>query len=364
MPPRPPLPDWVDREGAVLVDAQRATRVLGAVTPENAAAERARLVRQAEAGRPVVPAWTYARNDRADTRRALEASCARLERERGVLARLHLETARELLLEARIAEAAGTAAIGPLAEARFGDPLGADGADAALATSRARAWVAEEPSTEARGVISSDARDPGSLVSRLRARVAALGLPFEVVAHPGLASLAAVGERQIFVAEGRPLSARDVERIVVHEIEGHARPRARAANRGLAILIAGTAKGACDQEGYALVLEERGGFLSSARRRELGARHLVVGAMRGGATFADAVQAVIGWGLPPRDAVLVAERAFRGGTGASPGLGRERVYIEAYLRVKARLDAHAADEEVLAAGQIAVREIEAVRGLL
>ena len=33
-------------------------------------------------------------------------------------------------------------------------------------------------------------------------------------------------------------------------------------------------------------------------------------------------------GLSVRDAVLVAERAYRGGDGTTPGLGRERIYLE------------------------------------
>jgi hypothetical protein len=339
------------------VDAGRATRLLGAVTPENAREERERLVAEVEAGRLALPRWRYARVDRGAVRRALEASLGRLDRVPGEVARLYRDRGRELILEATIAEAAGTPAVSSLADALFG-PGSPD------ATRLARAWISLPPASDPASLVSSDTRDPASLASRLAAEVARLGLPFEVVVHPGLTSLAAVGERQIFVAEGRRLSAHDVERTVVHEIAGHAVPRARAASAGLPILVCGTARGTCDQEGLAIVLEARAGLLSEGRRRELAARHLVVDAMRDGAAFPDSVEMALAWGFGPREAVLIAERAFRGGTGSSPGLGRERVYLDAFLRVTARLHAHPEDEVVLSRGQVAEAEIEAVRPLL
>ena len=59
----------------------------------------------------------------------------------------------------------------------------------------------------------------------------------------------------------------------------------------------------------------------------------------------------------------MAERAFRGGDGSSPGLGRERVYLESFVRVRAHLAAHPDDEAVLASGQIALEAIETLRPL-
>ena len=169
----------------------------------------------------------------------------------------------------------------------------------------------------------------------MREEVGRLGLPFAVVVQPSLSALAATGERHILVAAGRMTRKEDVERTVMHEIEAHAIPRTRAAQARLAIFQIGTARGIDDQEGLALVLEERGNFLKPRRKRELAARHLAVEAMDGGATFADALSALVKeHGLPAADAVLVAERAFRGGDGTSPGLGRERIYLEAFLRVE------------------------------
>jgi hypothetical protein len=66
-------------------------------------------------------------------------------------------------------------------------------------------------------------------------------------------------------------------------------------------------------------------------------------------------------GLDPADAVLVAERAFRGGDGTRAGLGRERTYIESFVRVRARLEANPDDERVMAAGQVALDAVDALR---
>ncbi len=80
--------------------------------------------------------------------------------------------------------------------------------------------------------------------------------------------------------------------------------------------------------------------------------------MDGGATFADALSALVKeHGLPPGDAVLVAERAFRGGDGTSPGLGRERIYLEAFLRVSEHLAKKPTDEGILTSGQVSLDAI-------
>jgi hypothetical protein len=173
-----------------------------------------------------------------------------------------------------------------------------------------------------------------------------------------MASLAATGERHILVAAGRNITRDDVERTVMHEIEAHAIPRHRATQAKLAIFQIGTARGIDDQEGFALVLEERHGFLGPRRKRELAARHLCVEAMDGGANFAEAVSALVKeHAVGPRESVIVAERVYRGGDGTSPGLGRERIYLEAFLRVKHHLERSPTDEAVLTSGQISLDAI-------
>ena len=146
--------------------------------------------------------------------------------------------------------------------------------------------------------------------------------------------------------------------MVMYEIEAHAIPRARAAKGKLAIFQIGTARGIDDQEGLALVLEERGNYLVAKRKRELAARHLAVEAMDGGARFAENVNALVKeHGLAPREAVLVAERVYRGGDGWTPGLGRERIYLEAFLRVREHLAKKPTDEGILTSGQVSIEAV-------
>jgi hypothetical protein len=189
----------------------------------------------------------------------------------------------------------------------------------------------------------------------MRAAVGQAGLPFQVVPAPSLASLAATGERAIYVATGRPVADEDATRTVLHEIEGHARPRVRALAAHSLLFRVGTAKGADDQEGRALLLEERAGLLGPRR-------HRAVEAMQAGASFSDVAFTLARvHGLDETDAVLAAERAFRGGDGSRPGLGRERVYLESFVRVRAHLARRPEDEDVLACGQVAVDAVGQLR---
>ncbi len=356
----PDLPPWLIRAERLLTEAVRTVRLLGSVVPRNAAQERVRLIEAFESGKDASPRWSYARSDHAALRKALARAAQRLEAEAHPVSHLYAERARELEIEAALASEAGTGVLGALARARF---RSANPAKAGEATILARKWINEGRDEAAAAAASeellqSDAPVPGSLLTRMREEVGRLMLPFAVVVQPSLAALAATGERHILVASGRMCTREDVERTVMHEIEAHAIPRTRAAQARLAIFQIGTARGIDDQEGLALVLEERSGFLKPKRKRELAARHLAVEAMDGGARFYENVNALVKeHGLSIRDAVLIAERTYRGGDGMTPGLGRERIYLEAYLRVSEHLAKRATDEGVLTSGQISIDAI-------
>ena len=351
----------------LLLQAARDVQVLAAATPENAVAERARLTDALRRGDAECPRWTYGwaeaqRGRVAELRRALEAWRAAKppSRQEGV-ERLVAERARELAVEAAICEAVGTSGIGKVAEERFA-PAQREVAEEASRTSAA--WLAEEQEVETGATMASDDPDPRSLVSRLRAEVGRLRLPFTVVVKPSLAPLAATGDRVVLVAQGRPTTERDVARTVLHEIEGHVLPRAQAQKASLVIVRIGTARGVDDQEGRALLLEERAGLLCGRRRRHLAARHHAFEAMVDGASFADVTRELtVAHGVEPANAVILAERVFRGGDGVHPGLGRERVYLESLVRVRTHLGAHPEDEPVLASGQVGLDAVEAVRAI-
>jgi hypothetical protein len=347
----------------LVLHASREVKLLASLTPVDAHRERARLVDALEAGREPSPRWRYAPVALDELRRALAAAERALADEaEGPLDRLYLDRARELSLEAELCAAAGTSDLPRLARARF---AAASETDARRASRLCEAWLAEPRETPGAETLASDDVDPRSLVNRMRAEVGRLRLPFAVVTQDALAPLAATGDGVILIAPGRRVTHEDAARTVLHEVEGHARPRARAREAPLALFRAGTARGVDDQEGLALLLEERAGLLGPRRRRQLAARHWACEAMAGGAGFADVAPALArDHGLDPLQAVVIAERVFRGGDGVHPGLGRERVYLEALVKVRAHLEARPDDERVLSAGQVAVEAAPALRALL
>ncbi len=362
MAPSPSVPSWAREVDRVLAMAMRETALLANATPVGGR-KREELVRAFESGSPCAPEWTYAPLDAAlaaPRATALEALADGLEaRDAAPLARVYAERARELALETLLAAEVGTASFPARAGARFSPA-------AAPATSEAsrlaREWIADrEPPAPLDA--TSDGSDPSSLASRLREEIGRHRVPFRVIVAEGLAPLAATGDGIVWVTAGRAIPRVAVERTVVHEIEGHVLPRVRASALVPGIFAIGTARGADDQEGLALLLEERAGFLRGARRRELALRHRAVEAMDAGGSFIDVVRALIDRdGATTAGAVAAAERAFRGSAGEAAGLGRERVYLTAYARVKARLGETPADERVIASGQVAVSAIDALQG--
>ena len=275
------------------------------------------------------------------------------------LAPLYASRARELALE-RASAAAGTARFGnSRANAWSFGPASSAEADRLTAT-----WLAEPVATADDGAdaMASDAAHPASLLSRMRDAVLRADLPFTVLVEPRLFALAATGPRTILIAPGRTISDEAARRTVLHEVQGHAVPRVRAARTTEVLFALGSARGIDEQEGYALVLEDRHGFLGPHRRRELAARYAAVRAMREGASFEEVfAQLTREHALDVEGALLLAERAFRGGDGRREGLGRERVYIESYVRVRAHLGRAPGDEPTLASGQLSLDAVPALR---
>lgn len=326
---------------AAALSAMRRVRLIGAATPTNAEAEIERLTAALEAGRPSFPQWEH-RPERT-TIPALPGASGSID-----LVRARIE---ELRLEAAMAEAAGTPAFAPLAAERFHEP-----ARALRAADRtAQAWAALPTSTEDDLVPTDDGSDPRSLLSQVRAAIGRARAPFAVKVST-LGALAATGEHTVYVARGRFTTPRAARRIAIHEVSGHVMPRVRA-RRLHAIFELGTARGTDEQEGLAVLYEERAGLLDDARRVDLARRHIAARAMRDGADFVEVTRALARMGAPCRDAITIASRVFRGSNGRFPGLGRESVYITCFSRVRAHLDKHPGDEALLASGQIAIAAI-------
>jgi hypothetical protein len=313
--------------GRALLEASTRIRVITSSTPRNYRAEVDRLstARDVEA-----PRFFYAPPpDLSALRLALEA----IEREvapHGALGEVYAARTRELAEEAAICEGAGSRALWAAARVRFArrDAFDDD------ADQLAEAWLGSLGGARSgtADVISDDPADPRSLLCRMRDVIGARRLPVRVLVARDIASLATTGDGFVQVAAKRMLSIDDVERTVHHEIEGHVVPRTRAGQELLSIFTLGTRRGSDDQEGRALWLEDRSGFLTRARRRELALRHTAARLVEGEASFVDIVRALEKLSATRAEAVRYCARAYRGG-----GLAREAVYLPAYLRIRAHL---------------------------
>ncbi len=357
--PAPRPPRWAPQANTALAEAGARVRVIAANTPVNLRGELRRLAEAWRTSGAVSPRFTYEQpQDHGRLRGVLDGIAEELARH-GELGAIYAGRARELADDAALCETAGTAALWAAARRRYArrDRFDAD-ADRA-----ADAWLAERPAlpdgddaAPERPVRSDDERSSRSLVSRLRQEIGRRRLPLRVVVKDNLASLAATGDGFVQVIAGCPLTTRDVERTVLHEIAGHVEPRVLASSARLGIFVLGTARGSDDQEGRALVLERAAGFLDLARRRELALRHVAARSVEARADFVATARLLLDRGAALEGALRIAARAHRGG-----GLGREAVYLPALLRVEAAIAADGTVDRVLGAGRVAVDTAPALR---
>jgi hypothetical protein len=240
-----------------------------------------------------------------------------------------------------------------LARLRFAS---VDETSEARARRTAEAWAGLDDERSETSVLSDDASDPRSLYRRLLSEVGRLRLPFRVETC-ALAAAAATGDGVILVARGRKLSLRATERIVVHEVLGHALPRCRAGAEDEPLFRVGSARGNDEQEGYALYLEREHGHLDATRKRELGLRHLAAILVHEGADWVETVRALQSRSVGDEGAVAIASRAHRGG-----GLAREFVYLPALERVTLAAQQDRTMLDWLGRGRLDLRTIATLRG--
>jgi hypothetical protein len=336
-------PSWVRMADRALTMAAAQIKLIRSVTPANADSELALLEQAFRRGVQRLPRWRYDPPPIVpELPRALDALAAFLEKD-SPLGSIYAARARELRLEAELVEAIGTSRMTSVARERF---LGASSeqlAEAEEADELALSWTAraaesglgesagDVPADQA--VRSCDTDDPRSLFCRLSIEVGRKKLPIRVCVREGMASLAATGDGVILVSANKLLATRDIERTVLHEIEGHALPRARASCAPLALFAIGTARGIDDQEGRAIAIEEKAGFLDHRRKYELGCRHLAARATLEGADFAEVVGLLRARGATLEAALRIAARVQRGSRGDG-GLAREIVYLPARCKLQ------------------------------
>ncbi len=353
-------PDWTIQAGRALSQAASRIRVIAAATPSNLTSELARIEQSFPRERGGDACFEYAPAAKGfdELANALLSAADLFEHEKD-LGLLYAERARELAVEAMLCVSAGTPAFLHWARKRFQRRDSFD----RMADELAGEWLSNTEANEidlneveCDKIISDDERDGRSLLSRMRKAVGERCLGFRVVPVQNLAPLASTGDGVIYVAAGRPLSQRDIERTVMHEIEGHALPLAEADRYRLSILRVGTARGSDDQEGRALRLEFVKGFLDIGRRRELAYRHLAARAVEDGAIFSDVVKMLLNFNIELRGALRIAARVCRGG-----GLAREAVYLPAYLRVTNAIREDLNVDRVLGSGRVSVPSAETLK---
>jgi hypothetical protein len=208
--------------------------------------------------------------------------------------------------------------------------------------------------------LSDDRDDPPSLVRKLVRHAAELGLSIRVAIRPEQLAIAATGHGIVAIRPGVPLSADTAARITLHELLGHALPRARGEHAPFSLLRAGTAGAMESEEGRALVVETRAGLFDAARRRELALRHVAALSVRRGADFDETVHELARRGAEPLLAIEIAVRVHRGG-----GLARELVYLPAYYEVGEAFSARPELERWFERGRVglaAARELDALDG--
>jgi hypothetical protein len=341
----------------LLVAAEAQIGLGGRCYPENLEAERARLLQAYERREPLEPQFRYAaRADLAELRRALVQAARALGAGGGVLAGLYAERCLELELEAQLAEHVGNPGFIELARRRHGPE---SDADAALAERDSVAWAALSPAADgSRLALSDDVQDPASLWCLLERQLGALKLPFRVAASERLLALAATGSGVVYVKRGAMLSERRARRIVEHEVQGHVLPRARAAAERCGLMRVGSARANDDEEGRALLCEQRAGLLDASRRRELGLRHQSGLLLMAGADWTESVRTLERFGCSAPDALAILCRVGRGG-----GLCRELVYLPALRRAQRTLESEPQLERWLLRGRLSWQAARALAAL-
>lgn len=350
-----PLAERLQSAALRMERCQACIALIDRVRPLNLTSELGRLLRAFEAGERPRPEFGYARPpDLTEVRRELHQLAHSLSLEQQAEAGLLAERALELELEAALAESVGGSGFAELSRRRFPLPENAD-----LPRQVAKLWLSAAPAYSALGDrsfehVSDDRRDPESLWSQLSAYLSRENLPVRVEIVPGLVSLAAVADGVVRVRAGARLTASAARRIVLHEVDGHLRPRLAGRLLGGAFL-AGTALGSEDEEGRAVLLEERAGLLDRQRRRELAFRYLAAESLHAGAGFWETVELLGRAGALASAAIELACRVHRGG-----GLGRELVYLTAYHRVASGLALRPELERLLASGRVSLAAAEAL----
>ncbi|HHH27104.1 MAG TPA: DUF1704 domain-containing protein [Polyangiaceae bacterium] len=358
---QPTIPRAIREADALMKQVCDVARLLPALTATNAAAERARLIADLEAGRMPVPGWSLRRRRRVDPQVWRMLDRARRVIAGQPLAEHYLARLAELELELAMIEALGEPRkIRPLAARRFGtgrqDVALADGpaplGRVALAMLETLAHRDEER------VVPATAPSGFSLAGLMLGVARRAGLEIEVKVEPRLSAGAATGDRTVYLA-ARRFGRSESLRFAVHEVLGHAVAAANARAQPIRLFEIGSAGSFGAQEGLCLCLEERARVLDAYRLRVIASRVVATDRMHDGASFGETAR----WlhrdhGFSAPDSIGVSERAYRGG-----GVARDVGYLRGWLRVRAALERGETTIDQMRAGRVGLalaRELPAL----
>ena len=342
------VPQHLVRLQRALLSVERSLALLEHCLPDNYSAQVTRCENALRAGRVVLPEFRYRPVSGAFLHAEQALLCLRSPHPGGtavwnVVEQLLHERAEELQKEAQIVRARGSQRVPKLAGARF--PFTEQ--ELHEADELSNTWLVEWSDCDALAWEDVQTHD---LLQGLAMRARREGLAVRIVVRE-IATTCAVSEDGLVVARGPRVPAEEIERLWVHEVLGHWLPRQRA--RSMPPPFAAGTKGASeDEEGRALLLEERYGALGARRKLDLALRHQLARAILSAST-GDALEQLVLSLLERAVPIELLARALcrnlRGG-----GLGREVIYLPAYLRVKRAFAEAPYCESLLAAGRISV----------
>lgn len=337
-------------------------RPVPSLAPDDAAVERVRLVAALSRGEVPVPAPKPHRK-RADVGVFREIDEARRWAEHTELGALYAARFDELELDLAMLSAWGDEKrVRPLSARRYGtghEPVHTALGEVSVGVLARKFIDTLTPCDMGPCVLPAlgDARE-ASVASLVREAALGIGLDPAVRVEPRLSSLAATGERTVFLSD-RLFSWHEARRLVAHEVFGHLVVAANARAQPLRLLQVGLAGSFADQEGVSLYLEAALGLMSSERLRTLAARVLATQWLHAGASFGESARKLHDdCGLSPEAAILTAERSHRGG-----GVARDAGYLAGFLRVRAAISARKASLDELRRGRVSLEQVEALRAL-
>ena len=357
-------PEWqsAQRVDQLLASVAEKVRPLPSLAANDAAEQRARLTRELTRGalprpmshhhRPVVETATYRLLDQA---RRLAEECP--------FGSLYRERLDELELDLAILDAWGDdKRIRTLSARRYGrgDELVHASNGQVVLSELAEQLLRKLPPAEASARNVPPVAPRGELSVEQLIQRAALGIGLDPVVRvePRLSSLAATGERTVFLS-ARMFTLREARRLVAHEVFGHLVVAANARAQPLRLLQVGLRGSFADQEGVSLFLEAALGLMCSDRLRTLAARVVATQWLHRGATFGETARMLhVQHGFAVETSILTAERTYRGG-----GVARDAGYLAGFLRVRAALCAGQATLDELRRGRVAVEHAPALRTL-